>query len=101
MQSTSYRIRLSPEAELSVWFATERGAVVSYAVVLLAFHEGAWHTVRVYDNAHDRNEMHRHTFRGGKERAEVFHAGEFGEAMRSAREEVLGEYGTMVEAWRR
>lgn len=101
MQSTSYRIRLTTAVELSVWFATERGEVISYAVVLLALHAGSWHTVRVYDNAHDHNEMHRHTLSAGKEPAEVFHEGGFGEAMRAAREEVLDGYGTMVESWRR
>lgn len=101
MRSTSYRIRLSPEAELSVWFASERGAVVSYAVVLLALDGGRWHAVRVYDNAHERSEMHRHTLSGGKQAAEPFHEGDFGAAMRAAREEVLGGYATMIEAWRR
>jgi hypothetical protein len=83
------------------WFATERGVVVSYAVVLLALHEGRWHTVRVYDNAHGQNEMHRHTLSGGKQGAEEFQAGEFGEAMRTAREDVLSGYATMIESWRR
>lgn len=86
---------------MSVWFATERGVVVSYAVVLLALHEDRWHTVRVYDNAHGQNEMHRHTLSSGKQAAESFHEGDFGEAMRAAREEVLDGYGTMVESWRR
>jgi hypothetical protein len=101
VQSTSYRIRLSAEAELSVWFATERGGVVSHAVVLLVLHGGNWQTVRVYDNAHGRNEMHRHTLSGGKQPAEVFQSGDFGEAMRAAREAVLTGYETMIEGWRR
>jgi hypothetical protein len=54
-----------------------------------------WHTVRVYDNAYGRNEMHRHTL------TEVFHEDSFAEAMRAAREAVLAGYGTMIEGWQR
>jgi len=36
LPTTAYRIRLSEDAELSVWFLTEHGDVISYAIVLLA-----------------------------------------------------------------
>lgn len=49
MQTTSYRMRLAEDATVVVWFATQRDLVVSYSIVLL----------RVYDNAHGHNEMHR------------------------------------------
>ncbi len=101
MPTTSYRIPLSDRADLLVWFISERGAVVSYAIVLVSYHQGAWHTIRVYDNAHGRNEMHRHTLRGGKQPGEQFTASSYGEAMRSARMEILAEYEMMIEAWRR
>lgn len=84
-----------------MWFLTERGQAVSYAVVLLTEHEGAWHPVRVYDNAHGQNEAHRHTLKGGKQPAELFHQGSYAEAMRAARNEVLAGYETMIEGWRR
>ena len=79
---------------------TEQRAVISYSVVLLALHDGSWHTVRVYDNAHGTNEVHRHTIAQGKRPAEPVHAGEAGEAMRAARDEVLAGYEKMIEAWR-
>ncbi len=100
MQTISYRMPLSDLAELLVWFVTERGAVISYSVVLVARHQQAWHTIRVYDNAHGRNEFHRHALAGGKQPAEPFLSGDFGEAMRAARAEVLAGYEKMVEAWR-
>jgi hypothetical protein len=56
--------------------------------------------LRVYDNAHGANEMHRYTLAGGKQPAELVHAGEAGEAMRAARDEVLAGYEKMIEAWR-
>lgn len=88
--------------QLVVWFATEHRQVVGYSIVLLALHEGSWQTVRVYDNAHGENEMHRHTLNGGKQAAEVFRSGsDFGEAMRAARAEALARYENMIEGWRR
>lgn len=102
MQITSYRLRLAEDAQLVIWFATERGRVVSYSVVLLAVHDGRWQTVRVYDNAHGQNEMHRHTASGGKQPAEPFSdASKAGVAMRAAREAVLAGYDKMIETWRR
>jgi hypothetical protein len=99
---TSYRLRLAEHAEVVVWFATERGKVVSYSVVLLALHDGRWQTIRVYDNAHGQNEMHRHSASSGKQPAEAFsQESEFGEAMRAAREAVLAGYDMMIEAWQR
>jgi hypothetical protein len=44
--------------------------------------------------------MHRYTLAGGKQLAELVHAGEAGEAMRAARDEVLAGYEKMIEAWR-
>jgi len=40
MQITSCRLRLAEDVQLVVWFATERGKVVSCSVVLLAVHDG-------------------------------------------------------------
>lgn len=100
MPPTSYRLQLASDVELVVWFLTERDKVISYAVVLVVMHAGDWQTVRVYDNAHGRNEMHRHTLTGGKQTAEATTAVEAGEAMRGARDEILAGYERMIEAWR-
>jgi len=95
-------MRLAEHVQLVVWFATERDRVVSYSIVLLTLHEGDWQTVRVYDNAHGRNEMHRHTLSGGKRTAEaVREESDAGEAMRAAREEALAGYEKMIEGWLR
>jgi hypothetical protein len=45
----------------------------------------------VYDNAHGANEMHRYTLPGGKQPAQPVPAGEAGEAMRAARDDVLAD----------
>ena len=96
-----YRRRLTDRAHALVDYTTERGTLVTYRVVLVAWSAGAWHTVRVYDNAHGRHDMHRHTIRGGKERAETFHHGTPSEAMNGAIDAIRMGYEEMVAAWLR
>lgn len=97
---THYRFPLSHEA-LVVCFLTEHGRVTSYAVVLLVREQGHLEPVRVYDNAHGQNDMHRHTRAGGKQAAERFSESPSGEAMRAARAAILDGYDNMIQAWRR
>jgi hypothetical protein len=52
--------------------------------------------VRVNDNAHGANEMHRYTLAGGKQPPKLAHAGEAGEAMRAARDEVREDDRSMA-----
>lgn len=100
MPPTYYRNRLAyPGAELIVWFLVDREEVTDYSVVLLVEAQGTTHPVRVYDNRHGRNEMHRHTRGAGKQDAEVFHHGTAGEAMRAAIAEVRAGHERMIEAW--
>jgi hypothetical protein len=102
LATVAYRIRLAADAILSVWFITRRDEVLEYAIVLLVEHDGLWHTARVYDNAHGRDELHRHTLANGKQAGEGFQAGgTAGQAMRAARDEVLHGYAIMIDTWRR
>jgi hypothetical protein len=88
-------------AWMHVEFATDRRDVTDYAVVLLVEVSEQQETVRVYDGAHEQNEMHRYTRQGGKQAAEVFHRGTLGAGMRAAIEQVTRGYQPMIEAWRR
>ncbi len=101
MPTTRYRYPLSHDAELVVWFLTERSEVTSYAVVLLVRDQDHLAPVRVYDNAHGQNELHRHTRTGGKQAAEPHLQASHGEAMRAAIAEILAGYDKMVQGWRR
>jgi hypothetical protein len=96
-----YRRLLDHEigASIQVEFAIEQREVVNYSVVLIVEDKGGLHTVRVYDGAHGVNEMHRYTDRGGKQAAEIFHAGTLGEGMRAAIIEIENGYAAMIEAW--
>lgn len=84
---------------ISEWETDERGRVTSYVVVLRVERAGRWHGVRVWDNAQGVGEMHRYTRSGGKQRAQVVHRGEFGEAMRAARQHAKESYQAIIESW--
>lgn len=83
------------------WETDQRGRVVEYVVILRAKRGEDWHAVRVWDNAHGENEMHRHTRSAGKQPGEIFHHGEFGAAMRAAQAHAKESYASIVESWDR
>lgn len=101
MGETVYRDQLDAEAEIEVRFVTRRGVLVEYAVVLLVEERGELRSVRVYDNAHGLNDMHRYNRAGEKQRAEAFHHGSASEALQSALSAVRDGYREMIESWRR
>jgi hypothetical protein len=88
-------------ALMLVQFTTDRRAVTDYSVVLAVEEHDERATVRVYDGAHGRNEMHRYSHRGHKQEGKAFHAGSLGEGMRAAMEEIRQGYEQMIDAWRR
>jgi hypothetical protein len=96
-----YPLLLSDTAYAEVTYVTEHGTLTRYSVVLIAWHDGNWHTVRVYDNAHDAHDMHRHTLSAGKHPAERFHSGTPGEAFRAALESLNAGYMEMIAGWLR
>jgi len=80
-------------------FTTRQGRLTAFSVILVTWHAGAWHTVRVYDNRHGQNEMHRHTLSGGKQPAETFHHGTASEAHTMAWRAVEAGYREMIAGW--
>jgi hypothetical protein len=80
-------------------FKTVRRDIVDYAVVLLVEFDGGLKTVRLYDGAHNENELHRYTRDRGKQPAEIVHRGTLGQGMRAAVEEIERGYRALVEAW--
>jgi hypothetical protein len=100
-QETSYRDELDFGAVKDVRFVTRGTEVIEYAVVLLAREGEQLHSVRLYDNAHGRHDMHRYNREGVKQAAETFHQGSASEALQSAIEAVRSGYSEMIEAWRR
>jgi hypothetical protein len=86
---------------ICVEFRTRRRDVVDYSVVLLLKLEGKTETIRLYDGAHGRNEMHRYTQEVGKGPGEVVHSGDLGTGMRAAIEEIKDAHEAMIEGWRK
>jgi hypothetical protein len=80
-------------------FKTVRRDIVDYAVVLLVDVDGGLKTVRLYDGAHNENELHRYTRGRGKQPAEIAHCGTLGQGMRAAIEEIeqWSRHGTSNE----
>jgi hypothetical protein len=87
--------------EMTVEHTTRGREVVDYAVVLVVGEGRRAETIRLYDGAHGRNEMHRYTTSTGKQSGIAFHSGTLGEGMRVAIEEIRHGYRQMIEGWER
>ncbi len=74
-----FEIPVAPDTEILIEFKTERREITGYTVLLRAHRHGEWHEVRVWDNAHGVNEMHRYTRSSGKRPGIIFHRGSFAE----------------------
>jgi hypothetical protein len=101
--SGAYERVLDGTVLMYVAFKTkQRGRdVIDYSVVLVVEGDDRMETVRVYDGAHGKNELHRYTRDGSKRAAEVFARGTLGEGMRAAIEEIKRGYEEMIDGWRR
>ncbi len=101
--SDVFTVQLGTErrAELFVRFVNVRSDVADYSVVLSVDDGDERATVRLYDGAHGRNELHRYTRSGGKQPAEIFHRGTLGEGMRSAIGAISIGHEQMIDAWTR
>jgi hypothetical protein len=100
MRTTEWEQALAQGAQLYVRFSVVPPVLVSYSVLLATqADDGQWHTVRVYDNAHDQHEMHRYTRRGGKQPGVVVHHGSANGAMRDAISSIRHGFEEMITAW--
>jgi hypothetical protein len=99
--SARYIESLDPTRGINLYveFTTHRSDVLDYAVVLVLEIGEERETVRVYDGAHGRNEMHRYTRPVGKQPALIVHRGTLGEGMRAAIKDVKRRYLGMIESW--
>jgi hypothetical protein len=92
---------LAPDARIHSRWETERD-VVRFAALLLAWVDGAWRAVMLFDCSHDdRNDRHRYDRDGTKHPAEPFHTGSPAEAMRAASSLIRTDYRRMIEQWQR
>jgi hypothetical protein len=71
-----------------------------YAVMLLAFVDDEWRTVRVYDNHLGTHHMHRYTRREGKQNSVPFHQGPTNEAIPAAIAHLKAHWEAILASWR-
>jgi hypothetical protein len=71
-----------------------------YSVVLLALTDGAWETIRVYDNHLGAHHMHRYTRQGGKQPEAPFHGGPTNEAIPAAIAHLKAHWEAIIESWK-
>jgi hypothetical protein len=72
---------------------------VEYAITLIARREGVWHSVRVFDNAHQPEEHHEHIYIGGEKQPPIVTHGPVNEAMRAAEIKLVRGFSDIVDAW--
>lgn len=72
---------------------------VEYAVVLLARRDGRWHTVRVFDNAHDPEEHHEHRYFGEEKQPPTVTHGPVNEALHAAILVCRASWADIVREW--
>jgi hypothetical protein len=71
-----------------------------YSVILLALIDGAWETIRVYDNHLGTHHMHRYTRKDGKRPETPFHQGSTNEAIPAAIAHLKAHWEAIIESWK-
>lgn len=68
--------------------------------MLLVEHDGAWHTVRTFDNAHSAEEHHEHRYVGSEKQDPIITHGSLNEAMSAAEIKLLESWSDIVRSWK-
>jgi hypothetical protein len=71
-----------------------------YSVILKARIDGAWKTLRVYDNHLGSHHMHRYTRQSGKQPGKPFHEGPAKEAIPAAIAHLKAHREAIIESWK-
>lgn len=102
MPTYQFQKRLLNGARVEISYKTHRDGRILYSVVLIyRDSNGTDQTVRVYDNAHGQNEMHRYTRRGGKQTADLFHPGPANIACGYAIAQAKKNYEEIIRSWQK
>jgi hypothetical protein len=76
--------------------------IVTFAVLLQHRDSAGWSNVVLFDCSHPgKNDRHRYSHDGRKQKAEIFHQGSAAEAFRIALELIREDYERMIEQWQR
>lgn len=83
-----------------VRFSQSGRPIDRYSVILLAFEDGSWQTIRVYDNHLGTHHMHRYTRKDGKQSSTDFHAGPTRDAIPAAIAHLKAHWEAIIQSWR-
>lgn len=67
--------------------------------MLLVERNGAWHTVRIFDNAHAPEEHHEHRYLGSDKQPPIISHGPPNQAMHTAEIKLLTSWSDIVRSW--
>ena len=91
------RFALAPDVVI-VWERSSHPPI-EYAIVLLAERDGAWHTVRTFDNAHGEREHHEHAYDGDLKQPPTVTDGDVSAVMHAALRSLRRGWPAIVSAW--
>ena len=91
------RYRLAPDVLVEIQRSSTHP--VEYAIMLLVEREREWHTVRLFDNAHDSNEHHEHRYVGSEKQEPIVTRGSVNDAMHAAEVKLRGGWFDIVRNW--
>lgn len=99
----AYALRVEPfdlwlDVDVRIFVEREGQPLERYAVMLQVLRDGAWCTIRLFDNAHGAHDMHRYR-RSDKQGAEQFFDGEPREALPAAIMHLKRHWQAIVETW--
>lgn len=92
-------IVFSLSADAMIRFERSSEHPVTYAIMLLVHRDGAWHTVRTFDNAHDVQEHHEHGYHGNTKQPPTITHGDVNTAMNNALVKLRTKWADIVAEW--
>lgn len=88
---------LAPDARILV--ELDGSPLTRYAVMLQLRIEGRWQTIRLFDNAHGKHDMHRYT-EAEKQPAERFAEGAVNEVAPTTIRYLIDHWEAIAESWK-
>jgi hypothetical protein len=95
------RWELAPAPDVRVIVTRSSAHPIEYAITLVVLRDGAWRTVRSFDNAHDPAEHHEHRYVGSEKQAPIVTHGPVNDAMHAAELKLRGSWSDIVRSWER
>jgi hypothetical protein len=92
-------IEIALASNVRIQFNQAGRPIGRYSIVLLVLVNGAWETIRVYDNHLGTHHLHRYTRSSGKQDAAPFQSGPTNEAIPAAIAHLKDHWQAIIESW--